>query len=91
MDDAEKLVTIIFGGILTIAVVSVIVGRSSQAPQAIGAFSNGIASVVSAAVSPAAISGGAGNGNSTFSSAQDALNSANSIISQFNNLSNFGL
>lgn len=42
----------IFGAIITLAIISVIISRKSRAPEAIQAFSTGIAHVVAAAVSP---------------------------------------
>jgi len=52
-DDVGKGLATIFGGIIVIAVVSVIVGQKSQAPAAIQAASSAIAKIVQAAVSPA--------------------------------------
>lgn len=66
MDNVTKLVTAIFGGILFLAIVSVIVSRKSQAPQAIQAFSSGIANIVGAAVSPSAVNNG-NNGTNMYS------------------------
>lgn len=66
MDNATKIITAVFGGILFLAIVSVIVSRKSQAPQAIQAISSGIANIVGAAVSPAAVNNG-NNGTNMFS------------------------
>ena len=52
MQEAEKLIYTVFGGILAIAIISVIVGRQSKAPQAIQAFGSALANIVGAAVSP---------------------------------------
>jgi hypothetical protein len=64
MDDATKIFTAIFAGIVAIAIASVIVGKKSQAPQAIQAISGGVAQVVSAAVNPVSANYGYGNGAS---------------------------
>lgn len=82
MDEWEKLMVTIFGGILTIAVVSVVVSRKSQTPEAISAFGGALSSVVSAAVNPqsvgsSGVSSQSNNGTNAFSS---ALNEANSAI-----------
>jgi hypothetical protein len=53
MDDLGRGFLVIFGGIVTIAIVSVIVGRNSQAPQALQAASGALAQIVAAAVNPA--------------------------------------
>lgn len=43
----------IFGGVVTIAIISVIVGRNSQAPAVIQSASGALSQVIAAAVSPA--------------------------------------
>lgn len=59
----------LFGAIITLAIISVIISKRSRAPEAIQAFSTGVASVVAAAVSPAATSMTNGNlGASAFTS-----------------------
>lgn len=84
MSEWEKLAVTIFGGILTIAVISVIVGRNSKAPAAIQAFGQALSSVVGAAVNPKSIgssgvSSSSNNGSNAFTS---ALNGAeNSLMS----------
>lgn len=52
IDDMGRAALAIFGGIVTIAIVSVIVGRNSVAPQAIQATGGALAQIVQAAVSP---------------------------------------
>lgn len=71
MSDIEKLFTAVFGGILTLAIISVIVGQKSQAPQAITAVAGGISRVVAAAVSPASTATNGNNGSNTFSTPGD--------------------
>jgi hypothetical protein len=61
MSDFEKLATAIFGGIIIVAIVSVIVSRRSQAPAAIKAVGGVISSVVAAAVNPVTQQNGSGN------------------------------
>lgn len=91
MTDAEKFFSVVFGGILTLAIVSVIVGQKSQAPAAISAVSSGISQVVGAAVSPASV--GANNGDNAFSSPSWNIGSLanqfhdfNSVVTQLNGL-----
>lgn len=68
MNKTAQAAIAIFGAIITLAIVSVIISRKSRAPEAIQAFSSGIANVVAAAVSPgSALSNG--NGNSAYASA----------------------
>lgn len=52
MNKIEALIMSIFGGVLTIAIVSVIISKKSQTPQVIQAGATALASVVSAAVNP---------------------------------------
>lgn len=91
MDDFTKLISVIFGGVVLIAIVSVIVSRQSQAPQAIRAISSGIGNVVAAAVQPVtnAINSpttnfGYGSGASTFS--LPTSNTVSEITSAFGDL-----
>ena len=49
MDDVTKVVTAIFGGVITLAIISVIIGRNSKAPAAIQAAASAIGTVVAAA------------------------------------------
>lgn len=51
----------IFGAIITLAIISVLVGRNSRAPEAIGAAGGFLSRVIGAAVSPSATA--ATNGN----------------------------
>lgn len=67
MDDATKIITALFGGIVVIAIAAVIVGQKSQAPQAIQSIGSAVGSVVAAAVNPVSAHYGYGNGSSTFS------------------------
>lgn len=59
-DFATVLLTIV-GGILTLALVAVIVGRNSKAPQAIAATGQFVSNVIAAAVDPAATADTNGN------------------------------
>lgn len=63
MDDLTKIITAIFGGVIVIAIVSVIVGRKSQAPQAIQAIGSSIGNIVAAAVNPVSANYGYGSGS----------------------------
>ena len=63
-DDLAQAGLAIFGGIVTLAIISVIVGQRSTASQAISATGSAFASVINAAVNPVS-NGGTGsiNGN----------------------------
>ena len=52
MDKIATLIMAIFGGIITLAIISVIISRQSQAPQVIQAGASALGNVVSAAVNP---------------------------------------
>lgn len=71
MADVEKLVMAIFGGVLTLAIISVIISKKSQAPQVIQASASALANVIGAAVNPVQTAGTNGNnGLSSFSTPQ---------------------
>lgn len=78
MSDFEKVVTTIFGGILLLAVISVIVGRNSTAVAAIQAFGQALSSTVGAAVNPVSKS-------STGASSSNGVNSFTSTMATFQN------
>jgi hypothetical protein len=69
MDKAGQVIMAIFGGIITLAVLAVIVSRKSQTPEVLQAASSALANVVGAAVAPINTNSGSppNNGNSTFS------------------------
>lgn len=54
MDKVGSVVMAIFGGIITLAIVSAIIGQRSKAPQAIQAMGSAVANVVGKAVQPVA-------------------------------------
>lgn len=62
MDDLTKILTAVFGGIVLIAIASVVVSKKSQAPQAIQSVFSGIGNVVAAAVNPVSANYGYGTG-----------------------------
>jgi hypothetical protein len=67
MDKIGNVLLAVFGGILALAIVSVIVSRKSQSPQVLQAASSALANVVAAAVNPIATADTNGNlGNNTF-------------------------
>jgi flavin reductase (DIM6/NTAB) family NADH-FMN oxidoreductase RutF len=69
MDSVEKIVFAIFGGIITLAIIAVIVGKNSRAPEAIQAGGSFISNIVAAAVNPVNTASTNGNlGLNTFSS-----------------------
>ena len=61
MNSLAKNIMMIFGAIITLAIISVIISRRSRAPEAIGAVSTGLARVVAAAVAPVNTAGTNGN------------------------------
>lgn len=68
MKDVENVLMAIFGGIIVLAIWSVVVSRKSQTPQVIQATSTALARVVSAAVNPISTASTNGNlGANTFS------------------------
>lgn len=81
MDDISKILLAFFGGIITLAIVSAIVGQKSQAPAAIQAFGNSISKVVAAAVNPVSANYGYGNGGSSFGSPSAGVTGAASSAS----------
>lgn len=68
MESLTKLALTVFGGIITLAIISVIIGRNSKAPQAISAISGGISNVIGAAVSPQSTETNGNNGRNVYSS-----------------------
>lgn len=60
-DDIGNALLVIFGAIITLAIVSVLVGQKSSAPAGIAAAGNALATVVAAAVAPSG--NAANNGN----------------------------
>lgn len=61
MGDVGKDLLAIFAGIITLAIVAVIVSKKSQSPQVLEAASTSLARVVSAAVTPLPTTGSPGN------------------------------
>ncbi len=75
MEEFGKVIFAVFGGIITLAIVSVVLSKSSQSPQVIQAGSTALAAVVAAAVAP--VSKAATNGNlgaNAFSSVAAPIN-----------------
>lgn len=61
MEDIGKIALGIFTGVVTLAIISVVISRKSQTPQVLQAASSALANVVSAAVNP--VSTASTNGN----------------------------
>lgn len=74
MDDLTKILTAVFGGVIIVAIAAVIVGRKSQAPQAIQSIGSAIGNIVAAAVNPVSANYGYGSGQ------QAATSPSNGII-----------
>lgn len=53
MQDIGKVILAIFGGVVGLAIISVIISKKSQTPQVLQAASSALANIVSAAVNPA--------------------------------------
>lgn len=92
MDDFTKIVTAIFGGVIIIAIAAVIVGRKSQAPQAIQSIGSAIGNIVAAAVNPVSANYGYGTGQQTGTSpanltASDLVSGFGSSAASLGNLS----
>ena len=67
LGDIWKEVLAIFGGVVTIAIISVIISKKSQAPAVLQAASSALANVVAAAVKPVNTATTNGNlGNNPF-------------------------
>lgn len=68
MDKFGQLIMAVFGGIITLAIVAVVVSRKAQTPAVIQAASSALANVVGAAVNPIVQRNGSGNiGHNAFS------------------------
>lgn len=52
MDDVFKYIVAVFTGVVTLAIISVIISRKSQTPQVIQAAASALSNVVAAAVNP---------------------------------------
>lgn len=52
LDEFGKVAIGLFTGVVTLAIISVVISRKSQAPQVIQAASSALANVVAAAVNP---------------------------------------
>lgn len=52
MENLEKLILAIFGGVITIALVATFVGKNSKAPQVISSSGTFLSNIVAAAVAP---------------------------------------
>ena len=91
MDKILPAVLAIVGGIITIAIVSVIVGQRSRAPEAIGAIGNFVATVVASAVNPAATASTNGNPEQAAFSIPTIFGQSNSWNVPFPNIGGFGI
>ena len=89
MQALTKLLLTVFGGVIALAMISVVISRRSRAPEAIGALSNGLAGVVAAAVNPNSTN----NGNNVYSTPEKggSGSGAGELASLVNLVSNFGL
>lgn len=68
MDNLEKIILAIFGGIITLAIISTFVGKNSKAPDVIQAGGSFLSNIVAAAVAPINTASTNGNlGANTFS------------------------
>lgn len=68
MDKVGNVIMGIFGGVLTLAIIAVIISKKSQTPEVIQASASALANVIGAAVNPIVQNNGSGhNGTNTFS------------------------
>lgn len=67
MDNVSQMLLAFFTGIITVAIVSVIVSRKSASSDLIRDVGTSLSKVVSAAVNPVSDAYGHGNGDTTFS------------------------
>jgi hypothetical protein len=52
MEDVEKIILAVFGGIITLAIVATFVGKNSKAPAVIQSSGSFLSNIVAAAVNP---------------------------------------
>jgi len=62
MNDAVSATLAIVGGVISLAIISVLVSRQAQTPQVLGAAGSALSGVIGAAVSPVTGSGAGGGG-----------------------------
>lgn len=65
MNDAISAMLAIVGGVIGLAIVSVLVSKNAQTPQVLGAGGSALANVITAAVSPVTGTGAATGGSPT--------------------------
>jgi hypothetical protein len=79
MDKIGSMIIAIFGGVITLAIVSVLISKKSSFPAAIQAGSSALANVVAAAVNP--VNTASTNGNNGLTAfATPALNAVTSVF-----------
>lgn len=61
MENVEKVIMAVFGGVIVLAIWSVIVSKKAQTPQVIQAASTALSQIVAAAVNPIATASTNGN------------------------------
>lgn len=79
MDKIGQMILAIFGGVITLAIISVIISKKSQSPQVLQAASSALANVVAAAVNPVNTSSTNGN-NGLAAFATPTLNAVTSVF-----------
>lgn len=84
MNDLVQGILAIVGGVITVAIISVIVSKNAQTPQVLQSAGGALSTVINAAVSPVNGSTGGGNGNNGLGS----FTSFGSLISGASNFSN---
>ena len=88
LTDIEKVMLAVFGGAITLAIVSVLVSPSAQTGNILTAFGNVVSKIIGAATSPVTGSGSSSGGPSFGSSLSNGASTLNQIDSALSNLSN---
>ena len=85
MSDVEKVLLAIFGGGITLAIVSVVLSPQAQTTSVIGATGDLVSGIIRSATSPVTGSGG-GSGGSGGHSFGSALDNASSLVNSASGL-----
>lgn len=93
MNSAVSAVLAIVGGIITLAIVSVLISKNAQTPQVLGAAGGALSGVIAAAVSPVTGTGSGaspGSGGGSSGNFGGLLSSFGNFSGDITSLSNIG-
>lgn len=90
MNNAISAILAIVGGVIGLAIVSVLVSKNAQTPQVLGAGGSALANVITAAVSPVTGTGAATGGGGSGSGGGFSFGSLGSLSSGITSLGNIG-